>query len=109
MVALVPIAALCPTCSSAEIFYSCHTSCCFNHVCNDCRTTFELATDSAGEKLQGDFSDPGERDTSLPMAPCGACESVDVYGLKDSSRLVCVSCRELLTLRFEKIRPDQKG
>lgn len=109
MPALQPLQAPCPTCGSSDVFYSCHTSCCFNHVCNACRTTFELSTQSTGEKYEGVFEPPGERDTSLPMAPCGACEGTNVYGLTGDLRLVCLSCREFLSLLFEKVRPDTKG
>ncbi|HEX5036005.1 MAG TPA: hypothetical protein VFX30_02470 [bacterium] len=106
---LAPILAKCPTCGSQDVFYSCHVTCCFNHVCNECRTTFELATDASGDRYEGTFPDPGERDTSLPMAPCAVCEKAEVYQLPEGGNLVCSSCRALLSLRYEKIVPDRKG
>ena len=106
---LEPIKASCPTCGSSDVFYSCHVTCCFNHVCNACRTTFELATEETGRKFDGVFVDIGERDTSLPMAPCAVCEKADVSQLSESGDLVCSSCRALLSLRYEKIVPDRKG
>ena len=46
---LIPISVVCPQCGSGEVFYSCNPTCCYNHVCNHCYTTFELETTRVGE------------------------------------------------------------
>ena len=99
---LLLIQALCPTCGSGDVFYSCHVTCCFNHVCNACRATFELATKVTG-KREGPFEVPADRDTSLPMAPCAACGKADVFQEEGAPGLVCASCHSLLALEYEKV------
>jgi len=103
--ALTHIQASCPICRSCNVFYSCHVSCCFNHVCGDCRATFELATKLLG-KSDESVKSPADRDTSLPMAPCAFCGKADVYALQGHKELVCVSCHSLLALEYEKIVSD---
>jgi hypothetical protein len=41
----------CPKCGGAEIIYSCEPKCCFNHVCADCRSTFEINTVKTGQAV----------------------------------------------------------
>lgn len=105
MIRLFPIQASCPTCGSRDVFYTCHTSCCFNHVCNDCRTTFELATRLVG-RTEERPAVPEDRDTSLPMVRCGACEKTNVFQAEGWDELLCVSCHSLLALEYEKIVSD---
>lgn len=102
---MIPIQAKCPTCGSADVFYSCHVSCCFNHVCNACRTTFELSTRVLGKSGETP-SMPQDRDTSLPMAPCAECGKANVFQAEGRDELVCASCHSLLALEYEKIVSD---
>ncbi|MBZ5553593.1 MAG: hypothetical protein LAO21_12790 [Acidobacteriia bacterium] len=105
---IAPLSVICPQCGSRRVSYSCTPNCCFNHVCADCFSTFELST-----KKQGRQVDPGsiermvgERDTTLPTAPCAGCESIEVFqvrdtdtaGAGDENPLVCLTCGSLLTL-----------
>ena len=41
----------CPQCNSADVVYSCEPKCCYNHVCAECRSTFELNTVKTGESI----------------------------------------------------------
>ncbi len=59
----------CPKCGSSDVVYSCKPECCFNHVCGQCFTTFELGTSRVGEAA-GDFGPiPPDPDPSAPTAP----------------------------------------
>lgn len=104
---LTPLQAKCPTCHSSDVFYTCHVTCCFNHVCNDCKTTFELATDLVRKQPDWSIEPPSDRDTSLPMAPCAECEGTSVFQVGEGPELFCADCRTVLTLRFEKVVADR--
>lgn len=100
---LILIQAKCPACGSADVFYTCHTTCCFNHVCNNCRTTFELSTRVISDGGSIGLG-PCERiDTTLPTAPCAACEKTDVYQIEGSEDLICTACHSLLALEYDKV------
>ncbi len=102
---LVPIQAKCPTCQSRDVFYTCHVTCCFNHVCNDCKTTFELATHAIRNDSHriNSVAEMADRDTTLPTAPCASCEKTDVLQIEGTNDLYCISCCSILALEYEKI------
>jgi transposase-like protein len=102
---LKPISVACPQCSSTEVYYSCNPSCCYNHVCNKCYTTFELETARAGEVTE-DFAVPPDPESGAPTAPCARCQEPRVFAIEaQESRYVCAACKALLTLEFTEIAP----
>ena len=103
---LSPISISCPQCGSKDVVYSCQPTCCFNHVCNNCYTTFELETTKVGE-MQEDFAMPPDPDPSNATAPCARCGESKVFDIVDSQdpRYLCVSCRALLALHFTEVSP----
>jgi len=105
---LSPIAISCPQCGSKDVLYSCQPMCCFNHVCNDCYTTFELETTKVGETAEA-FALPPDPEASNPTAPCARCGEARVFAIVDSQgpQYLCVSCKALLTLSFTEISPGQ--
>ena len=105
---LAPLEVTCPQCGSHDVLYSCKPDCCFNHVCNNCYTTFELETARVGE-FKGEFRVPPEPDSTQPTAPCARCGEWKVFAIQDGenklSQLVCIDCRALLTLQLTNIEP----
>ena len=103
---LSPISIACPQCGSKDVIYSCQPTCCFNHVCNHCYTTFELETTKVGE-LQEAFAAPPDPDPSNPTAPCARCGEARVFAIADRQdpQYVCVSCKALLSLSLTEISP----
>ena len=103
---LVPISLDCPQCGSADVIYSCKPECCFNHVCNNCYTTFELETERVGETGE-DLVVPPEPDSTNPTAPCARCGECRVFARADASdpmpTYVCVSCKALLKMSFANV------
>ena len=94
----------CPVCRSGEILYSCEPKCCFNHVCADCRTTFEPVTRAVGGTLTGVAPPDPLPECTEPTVACAKCESTRVYVLEDG-RLVCAACGSLLELELTEICP----
>jgi DNA-directed RNA polymerase subunit RPC12/RpoP len=100
----------CPKCGGREIVYSCEPKCCFNHVCADCRSTFEINTHKTGRfdrEAAREFSEPlsGE-----PTTGCAACDSLGLAVLSTSEQetlLLCGRCRAVLTLAIEEFVPGQ--
>ena len=93
---------ICPQCGSREVSYSCTPSCCFNHVCGACYTTFEPVTHMTGETLSGveapdPLPEPGD-----PTVACDKCESIEVYMTGDDA-LVCAQCGSVLTLELTEV------
>jgi len=111
---LAPLSVACPQCGSKDVVYSCKPECCFNHVCNNCYTTFELETTRVGE-ISGEFPAPPEPDPSGPTAPCARCGETSVFAISEeqattplsapAARYVCAACKALLTLQFTEIAP----
>jgi len=103
---LAPISISCPHCGSKDVIYSCQPTCCFNHVCNNCYTTFELETTKVGE-LQDVLVMPPDPEPTSPTAPCARCGEAKVFAIVDSAkpRFLCVSCKALLRLNFTEISP----
>jgi hypothetical protein len=101
---LSPISISCPHCGSKDVLYSCQPTCCFNHVCNKCYTTFELETTRVGE-MQEDFAMPPDPDPSSPTAPCARCGEARVFAIVGSPepQFLCVSCKALLSLSLTEI------
>ena len=113
---LTPLSVACPQCGSADVVYSCQPQCCFNHVCNNCYTTFELETTRVGE-VQEAIVAPPEPDPSGPTAPCARCGEATVFAIvpdggtaapsqsASAGRYVCGACKALLTLELTAIAP----
>ena len=95
---------VCPVCASAQVFYTCTSDCCYNHVCADCGATFEPATTTAGGALAAVAPPDPPSDSTDPTAPCAKCHAPAVCMTEDS-RLVCWKCGALLTLEMEEIHP----
>ncbi len=94
----------CPTCSSAQIVYTCEPKCCFNHLCADCQTTFQLITRKLGGSLRSPRNDVTPPESSDPTAVCAACESLRLYGTAPPAvDLACADCGALLALNYEDI------
>jgi hypothetical protein len=102
----VPLRAIvrCPECASRDVVYSCDPKCCFNHVCANCRTTFQLNTTKTGttDRAASDVLAPESGD---PTTSCCACHSLRVAALNNSadSPLVCGECNALLKLEIEDV------
>ncbi len=98
----------CPKCGSAEIIYSCEPKCCFNHVCADCRSTFEINTQKTGifdRTSQLEFCEPNSGD---PTTACVNCDSLNLAVLRSDAQetlLVCGKCRSVLKLALEEFVP----
>jgi DNA-directed RNA polymerase subunit RPC12/RpoP len=95
----------CPTCGSRDVFYSCEPKCCFNHVCENCRTTFEPVTRPTGARRGGILAPDPLPSCTEPAVACAKCESTAVYGLPESEGLVCAQCGAELTLELTEIAP----
>ncbi len=100
----------CPKCGGAEIVYSCEPKCCFNHVCADCRSTFEINTQKTG---QHDRTTPVQAEAPAsgdPTTACAACESLRLTVLKsDASEilLLCADCRAVSRMVIEEFVTGQ--
>jgi hypothetical protein len=98
----------CPTCGSAGVIYSCEPKCCFNHVCGDCRTSFQLVTHKTGKFDHTTDIAAHEPPSGDPTTCCAACESLRVAVVSvDSHRttLLCSNCRAVLELAIEEVAP----
>lgn len=93
----------CPHCGSADVFYSCEPKCCFNHVCEQCKGTFEPATRALGGRRSIAPPDPLP-DCTEPAVACCKCESVAVYVDTDGV-LVCHDCGATLALEMTELAP----
>lgn len=91
----------CPHCGSTEVFYSCEPKCCFNHVCEACKGTFEPVTKPLGGKRSITPPDPLPECTE-PTVACVRCDSTAVY-TDDDGVLVCADCRSTLELELTEV------
>ena len=86
----------CPHCGGHEIVYSCEPKCCFNHVCADCRSTFEINTKKTGEFRQEASGEAKEPESGDPTTACALCESLKIAvissGDVDEPLIVCGKC-----------------
>ncbi|MCW5978235.1 MAG: hypothetical protein KIT09_09170 [Bryobacteraceae bacterium] len=98
------LAIACPVCGSRDVFYSCTPNCCFNHVCGNCRTTFEPVTAATGGSLPGVAPPDPPPEASDPTAACAKCQSIAVYMTAEGS-LVCGDCGALLALELTEVSP----
>ena len=109
-VSFVPLTVACPTCESTKVFYTCTPDCCFNHLCEACRTTFELATTAAGGEVpaaeRDGLSDAAPDDTTALHARCAACDSLAVRLAETGDVAACGTCYARLELQVENVRPD---
>jgi hypothetical protein len=98
----------CPQCHGAEIVYSCEPKCCFNHVCADCRSTFEINTVKTGQYDPTTTMEIGEPESGDPTTGCAACDSLRVGVLRtegDETLLLCGKCRAVLKMVIEEFVP----
>ncbi len=98
----------CPKCGGAEIVYSCEPKCCFNHVCADCRSSFEINTEKTG---QYDRTTPVQAEAPVsgdPTTACAVCESLRLAVLKSEASetlLLCADCRAVSRVVIEEFVP----
>jgi hypothetical protein len=98
----------CPQCGGNEIVYSCEPKCCYNHVCADCRSTFELNTKKTGQFDRESLAEAREPLSGDPTTGCANCDSLKIAVLKSDSDpmlLLCADCRSVLTLQIEQFVP----
>ncbi|MBL8215656.1 MAG: hypothetical protein JNK87_33350 [Bryobacterales bacterium] len=93
----------CPHCGSKDVFYSCEPKCCFNHVCEECKGTFEPVTEALGGRRKIVPPDPLP-DCTEPAVACCLCESVAVY-VDEDGVLVCADCQATLRLELTELAP----
>jgi hypothetical protein len=96
----------CPTCGSAEVVYSCEPKCCFNHVCAECRSSFQLVSRKTGRFDRETALATEEPLSGDPTAACAACESLRLAVMEstqDGTTLLCGDCRAVLELAYEEV------
>jgi hypothetical protein len=95
----------CPKCGGKEIIYSCEPKCCFNHVCADCRSTFELNTEKTGRFDHDTGLAVEEPPSGDPTTGCASCESLRVTVLSsapEETLLWCGKCHAVSRLVVEE-------
>ncbi len=95
----------CPKCGGAEIVYSCEPKCCFNHVCADCRSTFEINTVKTGQAMGEVATKIEEPQSGEPTTCCASCESLRVAVLKSEDNqtlLFCGDCGAISKMVIEE-------
>ena len=93
----------CPQCQSANIVYTCEPKCCFNHICADCRSTFQLNTERAGRFDRETLLNVSAPESSEPTAECANCGSLKVAVLDSpTDELLCADCRAVSKLLIEE-------
>ena len=101
----LPLTVTCPACGSGDVIYSCTPDCCFNHVCNECLSSFELSTKDLGESVVSTEHGAGERDSCAPTVSCARCGSLELLMIEDGASrglLACSACKTLLELEVAK-------
>ncbi len=96
----------CPMCGGADVVYSCEPKCCFNHVCSDCKATFQLITRETGRTDTQAATDATEPPSAEPTAACAVCHSLKLglLGREEGKLLVlCADCRAVLVLAYDEI------
>ena len=96
----------CPQCGSADIVYSCEPKGCFNHVCAECRSTFELNTQKTGQTdpIWVENKEPGSGDATTGCASCGSLR-VAVMKTEPDIVVVCGDCQALSKVAVEEFVP----
>ena len=99
----------CPKCGGSEIVYSCEPKCCFNHVCADCRSTFEINTVKTDEFDQSPGLRFAEPESGEATTACAACESLNiaVLGSGEDVRIVCGKCGAVSKVLIEEFVPGE--
>jgi transcription elongation factor Elf1 len=95
----------CPKCGGSEIVYSCEPKCCFNHVCADCRSTFEINTLKTGRFMDAPMPPAEEPQSGEPTTCCAACESLRVGVLQSQdyeALLFCAQCGAISKMVIEE-------
>ena len=95
----------CPQCGGREIVYSCEPKCCFNHVCADCRSTFEINTQKTGRFDHETAISGEEPESGDPTTGCGSCESLKVTVIRadgDEILVLCAKCRAVSKVVIEE-------
>jgi hypothetical protein len=93
----------CPKCGGAEIIYSCEPKCCFNHVCADCRSTFEINTVKTGQVMDAAAPAVEEPQSGEPTTCCALCESLRVAVLQSENNLLfCGKCGAISKMVIEE-------
>jgi hypothetical protein len=95
----------CPKCAGKEIVYSCEPKCCFNHVCADCRSTFELNTSKTGRfeyQTMVTVEEPGSSDPTTACASCGSLRLAVFSSTPDEILLLCADCHAISRLVIEE-------
>ncbi len=98
----------CPQCGGREVIYSCEPKCCYNHVCADCRSTFELNTQKTGRFDHETAISVEEPQSGEPTTGCASCESLRVAILSSSENeilLLCARCRAVSKMVVEEFVP----
>ena len=97
----------CPKCGGRDIVYSCEPKCCFNHVCADCRSTFEINTQKTGAFDQSSTLEFAEPESGDPTTACASCEclNIAVTGSGEDIRVVCGRCRAVSRVMIEEFVP----
>ncbi len=94
----------CPKCGGREIVYSCEPKCCFNHVCADCRSTFEINTEKTGEFDRDAALGFAEPESGDPTTACASCESLKIAVVKkgEETLIVCGRCAAVSRVVIEE-------
>ena len=94
----------CPHCGGSEIVYSCEPKCCFNHVCADCRSTFEINTEKTGRSDGATAAQAEEPQSGDPTTACASCESLKIAVVKngDEALIVCGKCAAVSRVVIEE-------
>jgi hypothetical protein len=96
----------CPVCASPDVVYSCEPKCCFNHVCANCKATFQLVTHKAGQRDPTTPIDACDPESGDPAAACAVCHELRLAVLSSDQGkvvLLCAGCRAILELSCEDI------
>jgi hypothetical protein len=95
----------CPECGSPDVVYSCEPKCCFNHVCAQCKSTFQLTTAKTG-RTDSSGAEVANPESGDPTTSCCSCHSLRVGALSrepGGELLVCGDCRAVLALQYEDV------
>jgi DNA-directed RNA polymerase subunit RPC12/RpoP len=97
----------CPQCGSSDVVYSCEPKCCFNHVCAECRSTFELNTKKTGltDPTWNDTKEPSSSDATTACASCGSLKVAVLKSSTDETLLLCGDCEAVSKLVIEEFAP----
>ncbi len=98
----------CPKCGGRDIVYSCEPKCCFNHVCADCRSTFEINTARTGDYERGTAIEADEPGSADPTTACASCDGLRLAVLREQGTdvlLICAQCRAVSKMVVENFVP----